>query len=175
MSEAQPSDPPACRRVSSEVWAEVREAYVSGLSAPACCRRFGVGLSALRQRAAGEGWRRADMPWTPPAIHLDPEDEGVKLEEDISGDLDMLHPFMLSRVAERRMMRAVLRGDATEVMRWHRVYRAMETLQLEEDREHAYEDAMRARLFPDGAPDPDDPDELDELDDLDGVFPPPGT
>ena len=152
---------PAARRVPDEIWEQVREAYLSGVSAPACCRRFGVGLTALRSRAARDGWRRADMPWQPPVTHLDPEDEGVQLEDDIGGDLDLLHPFMLSRVAERRMMRAVLRGDATEVLRWHRVYQAMEALQLQEDRELACEDALRARMLP---VDPVDPVELD------GVF-----
>lgn len=149
---------PAARRVPDEIWEQVREAYLSGVSAPACCRRFGVGLTALRSRAARDGWRRADMPWQPPVTHLDPEDEGVQLEDDIGGDLDLLHPFMLSRVAERRMMRAVLRGDATEVLRWHRVYQAMEALQLQEDRELACEDALRARMLP---VDPVDPVELD--------------
>ena len=156
-----PDPAPAARFAPDDVWDQVREAYLGGLSAPACCRQFGVGLTALRNRAARDGWRRSDMPWQPPTNHLDPEDEGVKLEEDIRGDLDMLHPFMLSHVAERRMMRAILRGDATEAMRWHRIYQAMEALQLEEDRIHACEDAFRARMLP---------IEVDEVDEVDGVF-----
>lgn len=155
--------PSAARFAPDEVWDQVREAYLGGLSAPACCRTFGVGLTALRNRAARDGWRRADMPWQPPFTHLDPEDEGVQLEEDIGGDLDLLRPFMLSRVAERRMMRAVLRGEATEVLRWHRVYQAMEALQLQEDRELACEDALRARMLP---------VEVDEVVEVDGVSPP---
>ncbi len=70
-----------------EVWAVVRDDYLSGLSAPECCRRHGVGLAALRSRASREGWRRADQPWTPPA-RLDPWDEGAALEERVEGDLD---------------------------------------------------------------------------------------
>lgn len=154
---SDPAEPSAARRAPDEVWDLVREAYLGGLSAPTCCRMFGVGLTALRTRAARDGWRRADMPWAPPSSHLDPEDEGVQLETDIGGDLDLLHPFMLSRVAERRMMRAVLRGDATEVLRWHRIYRAMEQLQLEEDRTLACEDALRARMLPVDPVDPVDP------------------
>src|SRR5690606_13376160 len=73
------AEPPAQRRAPDEVWARVREDYLSGLSAPACCRKHGVGLTALRDRAAREGWRRADQPWRPPG--LDPDDEGVFLEE----------------------------------------------------------------------------------------------
>ncbi|ADL00261.1 hypothetical protein [Brevundimonas subvibrioides] len=102
------------------VWAQVREDYLAGRSASECCRIHGVGLTALRGRAAREGWRRADQPWTPPT-RLDPWDEGVALEERIGGDLDRVEFGSLAFVAHRRMMRAVLRGDAMEALRWRRV------------------------------------------------------
>ncbi|AQR62841.1 hypothetical protein BZG35_15145 [Brevundimonas sp. LM2] len=107
------------------VWAQVREDYLAGRSASECCRLHGVGLSALRGRAAREGWRRADQPWTPPA-RLDPWDEGVALEESIGGDLDRVELGSLAFVAHRRMMRAVLRGDAMEALRWRRVRLVMD-------------------------------------------------
>ena len=37
-----------------EVWAAVRVDYLAGLSAPEACRRYGVGLTAMRMRAARE-------------------------------------------------------------------------------------------------------------------------
>ncbi len=109
------------RPAPDEVWAQVREDYLAGISAPACCRRHGVGLTALRKRAASEGWRRADQPWTPP-VRLDPWDEGVLLEERVAGDLDQIEMHELEWIADRRMMRAVLRGDAAEALRWRRVH-----------------------------------------------------
>ena len=45
---------------SPETWERVREAYVAGMSGPEACERFGISLSALRERASREGWRRAD-------------------------------------------------------------------------------------------------------------------
>ncbi len=109
-----------------DVWAQVREDYLSGVSAPECCRRHGVGLSALRARAADEGWRRIDQPWTPPNTRLDPDDEGLALEERVNGDLDQIPLGELALVAFRRMMRAVLHGDAAEALRWRRVRLAVD-------------------------------------------------
>lgn len=108
------------RAAPAEVWEAVRADYLAGMSGPDCCRRHGVTLSALRDRAARHGWRRADQPWLPPAA-LDPWDEGRLLEERIEGDLDRLDWGELGHVAHSRMMRAVLRGDAAEVLRWNRV------------------------------------------------------
>ena len=75
------------RSAPDEVWGRVREDYLSGLPGIEVCRRHGVGLTAMRNRAAREGWRRTDQPWTPRSA-LDPDDEGVLLEHEIDGDLD---------------------------------------------------------------------------------------
>lgn len=116
-----PARPRPARVVApDEVWDQVRAAYVGGMSAPACCERFGVGLTALRNRAAEHGWRRADQPWTP-RNGLDPWDEGVVLEEQVGGNLDQVEYCQLIFVAERRTMRAVMRGDANAALRWNRV------------------------------------------------------
>jgi len=114
------------RTAPDEVWTQVRDDYLSGVSAPECCRRHGVGLSALRARAADEGWRRVDQPWTPPNTRLDPDDEGLALEERVNGDLDQIPLGELALVAFRRMMRAVLHGDAAEALRWRRVRLAVD-------------------------------------------------
>ncbi len=138
------------------VWAQVREDYLGGRSASECCRLHGVGLTALRGRAAREGWRRSDQPWTPPA-RLDPWDEGVELEEQTGGDLDRVAFEQLSYVAARRMMRAVMRGDAMEALRWRRVRLAM-------DEEAAESAEMLARL------EVEDWRRADGSDGSDGVF-----
>src|SRR5690606_14516601 len=133
------------RSAPDEVWAAARDDYLSGLSAPEVCRRHGVGVTALRARAAREGWRRMDQPWAPPN-RLDPFDEGVDLEQQLDGDLDRIEPGQLAWVAHRRMMRAVLRGDAGEAMRWRRV----ELMVAETDEELRYfiaeEEAYERRL-----------------------------
>jgi len=158
-----------------DVWAAVRADYLAGLSATACARKHGVGASTLHARAAAEGWRRADQPWAPPRNRLDPDDEGVALEDQHQGDLDRIGPGDLAWVAERRMMRAVLRGDATEALRWARVHRIMDERHAELDRWIEQDDRLaaerdarspeqaeavprefreyRERVFPDSSPD----------------------
>lgn len=154
-----------CQPAPDEVWVTVREAYLAGMSAPECCRRHGVGLTALRVRAAREGWRRADQPWTP-RNQMDPWDEGVELEASLDGDLDRVEMRDLSWVAHRRMMRAVLRGDAVDALRWRRVREAMDAEEAEMERLTEQEEAIRRMQG--GADDPHDPH------DPHGVFSPPG-
>ncbi len=48
-------------RASPETWGRIREAYLSGLSAPTVAARFGVSVAAIRKRAAREGWTKAAM------------------------------------------------------------------------------------------------------------------
>jgi len=149
------------------VWEAVKADYLAGLSGPDCCRRHGVKLSALRDRAARHGWRRADQPWTPPHA-LDPWDEGLALEEATEGDLDRLDWEELAHVAESRMMRAVLRGDAGEVMRWDRVttildQRAAEVNRWAQQEEvRAWHARNRAEAAAAKTDSPDDPDSVSE-------------
>jgi hypothetical protein len=173
-----PSAAPERRGVAApeDVWEAVRRDYLSGLSAPACCRRHGVGLTALRDRASREGWRRADQPWTPPN-RLDPEDEGVKLEEAVGGNLDRVPLRELSFVAFRRMMRAVMRGDAAEALRWRRVRQALDQEEAELERQLAQEESIRRYYAPAAStsppfPDPPAPDGSDGSDGSDGVSAP---
>ncbi|HEX6860509.1 MAG TPA: hypothetical protein VF138_09980 [Caulobacteraceae bacterium] len=44
---------------SPQTWELIRAAYLSGLSAPTAAARFGVSVTALRKRAAREGWTKA--------------------------------------------------------------------------------------------------------------------
>lgn len=124
-----------------DVWSAARADYLAGLTGPDVCRRHGVGIRALRERAAREGWRRADQPWIP-SNRLDPLDEGVALEDRIGGDLDRLEYRELVFVAERRMMRSVLRGDAGAALRWSRVRDLMEAGEAEIQRLMAQDDAI---------------------------------
>lgn len=149
------------RAAPVEVWAAVQADYLAGMSGPDCCRRHGVALSALRDRAARYGWRRSDQPWTPPAA-LDPWDEGRLLEERIGGDLDRLDWADLGHVADSRMMRAVLRGDAAEALRWHRVGEILDAREAELHRWVESEDALRLDLAPPPA-EPDSPDSPDSV------------
>jgi len=48
-------------RAGPQTWGRIREAYLSGLSAPAVAARFGVSVAAIRKRAAREGWTKAAM------------------------------------------------------------------------------------------------------------------
>lgn len=129
-----------------EVWAAVRDDYLSGLSGPEACRRHGVTLPALRDRASREGWRRADQPWIRPN-GLDPEDEGVALDDRVGGNLDKVEISELWFVAHRRMLRAVLRGDAVGALRWRRVAQAMDAEQAEMERLIAQDEAVWMERF----------------------------
>ncbi|HYC99034.1 hypothetical protein [Brevundimonas sp.] len=165
------------RFAPDDVWAAVRRDYLGGLSAVECCIRHGVRMGTLRHRAARHGWRRVDLPWVPPA-RLDAQDEGVELEERSGGDLDRIEMRELSFVAHRRMMRAALRGDAAEALRWRRVRLAMDQEEEEVQRFVCREDYLLARRE---APDPGPPagaagsDGSDCSDDSDPVFRPAAT
>jgi len=154
MSDLMPL-PTGRAQAPDEVWERVRADYLSGVSGRDCCRRHGVGITALRERAAKEGWRRADLPWTP-LNRLDPDDEGVQLEVRVEGDLDRVGFTELSFVAERRMMRAVMRGEAAEALRWRRVRQALDEDEAEFQRSIDQEMLMRARLGLDADPDSSD-------------------
>ena len=152
MPDGAPASPANGHRAApDEVWAQVREDYMAGISAPECCRRHGVGLTALRKRAASEGWRRADQPWTPP-LRLDPWDEGVLLEDRVAGDLDKVELHELEWIADRRMMRAILRGDAVEALRWRRVRAVLEGDAREMERRIHADEVLRWAFDESGPP-----------------------
>ncbi|GAA0868388.1 hypothetical protein GCM10009116_04950 [Brevundimonas basaltis] len=152
MPDARPLTAPRTRRDGARrpapktVWEAVRADYMAGLPAHECCRRHGVTIAALRSRAARNGWRRIDQPWTP-ANALDPADEGVQLEQRSEGDLDRIDTGELIFVAHRRMLRCVLRGDAAGALRWGRVGKALEAEEAEMRRYLCQEEALNsARL-----------------------------
>lgn len=88
-------------------WSQAREAYLAGATAETVCARFDLGLTAFRDRARTEGWRRADLP--------DPE----PLPQD-DDDLPDLDDAALMALARRRMAVAFQRGCIGEALRWGR-------------------------------------------------------
>ncbi|MBX9459903.1 MAG: hypothetical protein KL785_00840 [Brevundimonas sp.] len=144
MPAARPVAAPRARRPAPKnVWEAVRADYMAGLPAHECCRRHGVTVAALRSRAARNGWRRIDQPWTP-ANTLSPDDEGVQLEQRSEGDLDRIDTCELIFVAHRRMQRCVLRGDAAGALRWRRVGQALEAEEAEMRRYLCQEEALNS-------------------------------
>lgn len=45
---------------SADLWMQIRDDYLAGVSGPVLAERYGVSLRTLRQRAAVDGWRRQD-------------------------------------------------------------------------------------------------------------------
>ncbi|WP_332660524.1 hypothetical protein [Brevundimonas sp.] len=58
MLQLQPTSAARYVTVSPDTWSLIRGAYLSGLSARTVAGRFGVSESALRKRAAREGWTK---------------------------------------------------------------------------------------------------------------------
>lgn len=100
----------AYRIRSEETWAEARSDYLAGFTAEDVCRRYDIGLSALRTRARRERWRRAD------GVDPSPADDDLDLFSDVEPD-DMVE------MARLRMVAAISRGQSTEAARWSRIYR----------------------------------------------------
>ena len=105
------------RRVrSEETWAAARDAYLAGAGAGEVCARFDLGLSALRERARREGWRRRDQ--------ADPEPEAIEADADPPDvDIDDLAPEALAQEvmmerAWRMAARALQRGRLREAQGW---------------------------------------------------------
>ena len=129
-------------------------------------------MTTLRDRAARGRWRRVDQPWIPPN-RLEVEDEGVVLDERTEGDLDRIGLRELSFIAHRRMMRAALRGNAAEALRWRRVRLAMDDEEAETQRFLSQEEHLLT-VRADGDPDsPDSPDSISSPDRAAGLLSPP--
>jgi hypothetical protein len=76
----------------------------------------------------------------------------VLLEERVDGDLDQVELHELEWVADRRMMRAVLRGDAVEALRWRRVRYVIESDARELARRIHADEVMRWAFNESGPP-----------------------
>jgi hypothetical protein len=176
-----PDSPPVFARPhrvrTEETWAQAREDYAAGYSAPEVAERYGVGVSTLRERASREGWRRSDLP-DPPRPSFEDED---------AADQDPPAPGEdLAAVARKAAARAVRRGRLAEARGWLKLTRELRVLAGEERAKTASAagakaaaevDARRLELINDirGLADafrtslraPRDLDALDALDDSD--------
>jgi len=111
-------------RVRSEgVWQAARDEYVAGEAAETVCARYDLGLSAFRQRARREGWRRsdaedpaagggADSPAYPPPYP--PEPEAAPLTEEMAD------------LAWRSAAQAIRRGRVYEARAWMKLRQALQ-------------------------------------------------
>jgi len=154
-------------RLNPPMWAYVRAAYLSGLSAPAVAARFGVSVAAIRKRASREGWTKASAasvfaPVTPDAFAADafaadacvpgPLAPDISRPDllagvpDLTDVLDRLYPHTptpagLMQRALDEARRALGEGDGLTA---HRLARAADAIQrLETWRRRRLEDLPR--------------------------------
>lgn len=154
---------PVYRVRSQEVWDLARDDYLAGESARVVCRRYDLGLSAFRIRARKAGWRRQDQD--------DPDmyDPAVELE-DIK-DID-LSAMALS--ARRRLQLSLMDGEATEALRWLKIFETLSSMAPETPAETPPAETQNVhRLHPDFPPAGSEPDDLDEVHTLHPALTPP--
>ncbi|HZW15473.1 MAG TPA: hypothetical protein VFF66_04370 [Brevundimonas sp.] len=130
-----------------ETWDRARDDYLAGLSGPAVCARYGLGLAAFRKRAAAGGWRRIDQPPPLPTGPL-----------EIDGDLDQAGYFDLAEMTAIHLREAIVNGSVGQAEAWLRLH-----LRL-----HDACCAEFAQLKALGA----DDEPVDEVDGIDGRLPP---
>ncbi|MEN5363754.1 hypothetical protein [Brevundimonas intermedia] len=94
---------------SAETWVQARDDYLAGYSAETVCRRYGLGLSAFRQRARKYGWRRSDQVAPPPG------EADLSLYADVNLEAQI-------EMAGLRFIEALEVGKAVEARRWRRLW-----------------------------------------------------
>ena len=122
---------------TDDTWAEAREDYLTGFTAEEVCRRHDIGLSALRQRARREGWRRNDQ--------ADPTPED---DFDVFDDLE---PPELVEMAWHRLAAAIARGRGADAARWQRIHATL-LARVQEEVSNAHRDALNAAREADQPP-----------------------
>lgn len=140
---------PGLRIHPPEIWDLARRDYLAGLSGPAVCARYGLGLAAFRKRAATGGWRRIDQA---PPVPTGPV--------AFDGDLDEADYFDLAEIAAIHLREAIVNGCVGPAEAWFRLHWRLHEAACDEF----------ARLKALGA---DETEEVDEVDEIDGRLPPP--
>jgi len=135
---------PGLRIHPPETWDRARDDYLAGLSGPAVCARYGLGLAAFRKRAASGGWRRIDQPAPMPTGPI-----------EFEGDVNDAGYLDLAEMAAIHMREAIVNGRSGEAAAWLRIHLRLDEASLQE--------AARGE-----GPGYDDVYEVDEID---GVFP----
>jgi hypothetical protein len=139
---------PATRYVtaSPETWSLIRAAYLSGLSAPTVAARFGVSVTALRRRAAREGWTKRlyaarNAPAVIGASADGVSDDGAPTEDSIVAGWTVplrIHPSDLARKALAGAALALKAGEGLAAVRLARA--ANEIARLDQVIDWAEED-----------------------------------
>jgi hypothetical protein len=102
---------------SEDVWRAARASYAAGRSAEDVCAQFNLGLSAFRQRARREGWRRSDVEAEPPEpLGFPPEPEAAAPTPE------------LVDLAWRSAAQAIRRGRAYEARAWMRLWNELKAV-----------------------------------------------
>ena len=66
-------------RAGPRAWALIRDAYLSGLSAPTVAARFGISVCAVRKRARREGWTKAAASANGPILRTKPRTHAISV------------------------------------------------------------------------------------------------
>ena len=130
---------------SPQTWELIRAAYLSGLSAPTAAARFGVSVTALRKRAAREGWtkRAYARACAPPAarVHDAPahiahapasarDDIDLRIEAIVARQMVPLYeePTMMARRALGQAQRSIAEGRGLDAARLVRAAKELHEL-----------------------------------------------
>ena len=124
---------------SPQTWELIRAAYLSGLSAPTVAARFGVSVTALRKRAAREGWTkqafaRAQGPVAAASDAAPAADEMARrVEATVTRHMVPLfeEPEEMARRALGMAARAISEGDGLRAERLARAAKAIRDLDQE--------------------------------------------
>lgn len=108
---------PVYRVRSQQVWNMARDDYLAGEPARVVCRRYDLGISAFRVRARKAGWRLQDQD--------DPDmyDPAVELE-----DIEDIDLSAMALSARRRLQLSLMVGEATEALRWLKIFETLSSL-----------------------------------------------
>lgn len=144
---------PVYRVRSQEVWDMARKDYLAGEPARIVCRRYDLGVSAFRVRARKAGWRLQDQD--------DPDmyDPAVELE-----DIEDIDLSAMALSARRRLQLSLMDGEATDALRWLKIFETLLSLAAETPAEpRPAETGNVHRLHPDFSPAASNLDEVDSL------------
>ncbi|WP_426017971.1 hypothetical protein [Brevundimonas sp. DWR2-3-1b1] len=111
---------PVYRVRSQQVWDLARDDYLAGEPARVVCRRYDLGISAFRVRARKAGWRLQDQ--DDPNMH----DPAVELE-----DIEDIDLSAMALSARRRLQLSLMDGEATEALRWLKIFETLSSLAAE--------------------------------------------
>lgn len=128
---------------SPQTWELIRAAYLSGLSAPTVAARFGVSVTALRKRAAREGWTKsayaracAPSPASVPAHTPAPAiahaaDINLRIEAIVARQMIPLfeEPTAMARRALGQAQRSIAEGRGLEAARMVKAARELHALE----------------------------------------------